>query len=453
MATDREDSAQPGDEPGGHDPALPADADDLRGIAEEISALYPPPRLGTELVLLEITPHRAHAYWNLDVEDFVAGKKASGLEHPPMVIRLRDVTPTSGPRADTAWDVEVQGLQGHWYLDLWNPGRTHIAQLGFRRNDGSLVPLAESNPVSTPPAGESPDYDTIAINTAEPGPPPLRLTDLIADPNLTERTMDAETGVFLDDAPPQEPTRAFAPPAAPVSGPAVEASVTAPIAPARDVTPAGVPPPVLKPEFPLPPFPNLVEGPRISEPPVGDVAAYFQDVVETATPANSNIESIAAAAAAGQPWRAPDMPPPRSNAAERGVDLSGWPSADDTSKHVAASPAEPPAESPFPAVPHAIPAAPERPPTSEPPAKPAPPASLPLDSYVTVSSMETGRREVAIEVNVELHIYGRARPGTEVTLYGQRIPLSPDGTFSVRKPLPHGAVVLPLLAVDPPPST
>ena len=46
------------------------DSDELRSIAEEISSLYPPPRLGTELVLLEIDPHRAHAYWNIDVADY-----------------------------------------------------------------------------------------------------------------------------------------------------------------------------------------------------------------------------------------------------------------------------------------------------------------------------------------------------------------------------------------------
>lgn len=76
---------------------------------------------------------------------------------------------------------------------------------------------------------------------------------------------------------------------------------------------------------------------------------------------------------------------------------------------------------------------------------------MPLESYVSLSSFEPGRREVSLEVNVELHIFGRAKPGTELTLYGQQIPLRPDGSFSVRKPLPQGAVVLPLLAVDPPP--
>ena len=85
-----------------------------------------------------------------------------------------------------------------------------------------------------------------------------------------------------------------------------------------------------------------------------------------------------------------------------------------------------------------------------PPAAPPAPAPVSLDQYVGFSSFEQGRREVALEINVELHIYGRAKPGTELSLYGQPVPLRPDGTFSIRKPLPQGAVVLPLLAVDPP---
>jgi hypothetical protein len=52
---------------------------------------------------------------------------------------------------------------------------------------------------------------------------------------------------------------------------------------------------------------------------------------------------------------------------------------------------------------------------------------------------------VLLEVNAELHIYGRSKPNTELTLYGQIVKTRPDGSFSVRRPLPHGAVILPLL--------
>jgi hypothetical protein len=123
-------------------------------VVEEISAHYPPPRLGTELVLLEVNPHRAHAYWNIDVDDYRSAQQRTGLENPPLVLRLFDITDGTPPeQALTAFDVEVQGLQGHWYLDLVE-GRTHPSgRHRFprrRRASGGSWPAP--TPVSTPAA-------------------------------------------------------------------------------------------------------------------------------------------------------------------------------------------------------------------------------------------------------------------------------------------------------------
>lgn len=293
-------------------------AGDLREIAEGFSAHFPPPRVGTELVLLEVNPHRAHAYWNIDLEDYRAAQARAGSSHAPLVIRVFDVTDSTPPeRAITAFDTEVQGLQGHLYLNLWKDGRIHLADLGLRDPDGRLIPLARSNTVSTPSAGESDVYSTKALDlaTAED----QHATDLLA-------------------------SRATAPKAV------------------------------------------------------------------------TKVES-----------------------------LPMWPNAKTLEQLIPASPVDPaPENASEPAV------APLLPKASVPVNTAASPLSL--DSYVSLSSFEPGRPVVALEVNVELHIYGRAKPGTELTLYGQPVPLRPDGTFSIRKPLPQGAIVLPLLAVESPPA-
>lgn len=79
----------------------------------------------------------------------------------------------------------------------------------------------------------------------------------------------------------------------------------------------------------------------------------------------------------------------------------------------------------------------------------APPADqgepLPLESVLSLSSFAFGREDVSLEVNAELHIFGRARPGAKLTMFGQRLRLLPDGSFSIRRPLPHGSLVLPIL--------
>lgn len=418
--------------------AAPA-PDELRRISEEISALYPPPRLGTELVLLEVNPHRAHAYWNVDVEDYQAARKRSGLERPPLVLRLYDVTGLTfdGSNAHQVFDIEIQGLQGHWYLDLWKDGRTHIADLGFRRDDGSLVCLARSNPVSTPAAAESAEYHTLALDTAAADPSSVKLTDLVADAGLNGPAFDPETSPADAVAPPAggdapAPAVPFVPPDhVPTDAPAGAA-----------YTPSAHPPD------------NVVSWP-VPQPVSADdrreeVQAFFARAAEPSAPAS-------------QPWHAPDSPPgfaARSNAAAPGGSGdedeggAGWPSAEELARHVPdTSGAAPVAPAPVKHDPPPAVAPEAAPPAPAPAGTAASPGSspMPLDSYVSLSSMESGRREVSLEVNAELHIFGRAKPGTELTLYGQRVPLRPDGTFSVRKPLPQGAVVLPLLAVDPPP--
>lgn len=343
--------------------AKPGDAfspDELRAITQEVSSLYPPPRLGTELVLLEVNPHRAHAYWNVDVEDYRAAARETGLDSPPMILRLYDVTGVAhdAQQAHSYFDLQVQGLQGHWYVDLWKDGRCHIAELGLRRPSGGLVPLARSNAVSTPPASESALYDTTALDVARAHAANLRMADDVVE----------------SDAPPARDADEPAP-----VGVAIQAPVESRALPPAD-----------------PSAPPLPEAPHHDWPSAEELARHVPDTSGAV----------------------PELPPAPAPSAE---------------------------SEPAPAQPAPAPAPGQTPP-------PAPPASLPLEHYVSLSSFENGRAQVALEVNVELHIYGRAKPGTQVSFYGQPVALQPDGSFSIRKPLPHGAVVFPLLAVEPPPA-
>ena len=361
--------------------------DELRTVAQEVSSLYPPPRLGTELVLLEVNPHRAHAYWNVDVEDFQAAARETGIDGPPMILRVYDVTGVDPDpqQAHSYFDLQVQGLQGHWYVDLWKDGRSYAAELGLRRPSGGLVPLARSNAVSTPPASESALYDTTALDVAR------------AHAEELHAAVEAD-----QPAPPPAPT----PAAAPLMQPSVE-SRAFPVADVPDAQPAervealfahagpsaGQPGPHPMPSA-APVAPSVPDAPRHDWPSAEELSRHVPDTSGTA----------------------PELPPAPALSAEAG-----------------------PAPGPTPSESASAPAAP-----------PAPPASLPLEHYVSLSSFENGRAQVALEVNVELHIYGRAKPGTRVSFYGQPVALQPDGSFSIRKPLPHGAVVFPLLAVDPP---
>lgn len=56
---------------------------------------------------------------------------------------------------------------------------------------------------------------------------------------------------------------------------------------------------------------------------------------------------------------------------------------------------------------------------------------MPLSSYVLAGT------EVAFEAVAELHIHGRAEPGSSVRLFGRDIALRPDGSFSLVRVLPN----------------
>lgn len=393
------------------EPADDLTPDEMRAIAEDISATYPPPRLGTELALLEVDPHRAHAYWNVDVEDYEAVVAENGLESPDMLLRLHDITSIefTGGNAHSYFDLQVQGLQGHWYVDLWQDGRTYIAELGLRRKDGGFAAFARSNSVATPAANASANYNTQALDVLRQLPDGLRMTDLIQDPNLSPQNTDADTGAEVKLNPP--PFRA------PPPVPAAEPALTAAAAPATvslepSVVPTG--------EFPIPTF---SEGaPARSVDVIFDAA---KDAVTAEPPS-------------------PRIAPPKSDTdvriSEGQKSFGPWPSGEELARHAPDTSHEAPKEAPPP-----VEAAHPSPPAEEPA-----PASLPLENYVSLSSFENGRAKVDLEVNVELHIYGRAKPGAKLSFYGQPMKLQPDGTFSLRKPLPHGAVVVPILAVEPP---
>lgn len=125
-------------------------AEELRSMAAEIASSFPPPRAGTEIVLLQVNPHRAHAFWNIDLEEARrVDRETGGL---PLVVRLHDVTGIDfdGTNPHDTHDTIVSGLQGQTDLNVWKDGRTYLAELGYRRADGFLIHLATSEPVDMP---------------------------------------------------------------------------------------------------------------------------------------------------------------------------------------------------------------------------------------------------------------------------------------------------------------
>jgi uncharacterized protein len=58
-------------------------------------------------------------------------------------------------------------------------------------------------------------------------------------------------------------------------------------------------------------------------------------------------------------------------------------------------------------------------------------------------------RELEFQVDAEMILYGRTKPDAKVTLGGEPIKLRPDGSFTVRQPMPDRRQVLPVVASTP----
>jgi hypothetical protein len=162
-------------------------AEELRAISEELAERFPLPVEETRLVLMDVDPHRVHAYWNITSPDLAAARTAAGPTgaEAPLVLRFHDLSPTfpGGKSAHESFDIEVQGLESHWHEDLLNDAKSYITELGLRLPDGRLALLARSNRIQMPRASESGGFPgelpKVTVETVEAGipvhvvPPPL----------------------------------------------------------------------------------------------------------------------------------------------------------------------------------------------------------------------------------------------------------------------------------------
>ena len=143
---------------------------ELAAISQEVAAFFGQPFVETDLCLLVVDPHNIHAYWHVRGDDLARARTAGGQD-APLVLRLYDITfiDFSRSRPHGFFDVQVNGLHSNWYIHLWEPAKSYIADLGLRRHDGTLVALARSNVISTPRIGQSPDYSRAGIEVGPNG--------------------------------------------------------------------------------------------------------------------------------------------------------------------------------------------------------------------------------------------------------------------------------------------
>jgi hypothetical protein len=102
----------------------------------------------SRLVLLAVDPYLIHAYWEITQEDLVEAKKQTGPARE--VLRFYKTGKKAGNDKFNGFDIEIDIQSRTWYVHLWSAEESYRADLGLRRDDGTLVPIVRSPEIRMP---------------------------------------------------------------------------------------------------------------------------------------------------------------------------------------------------------------------------------------------------------------------------------------------------------------
>jgi len=433
-------------------------AEELRRVAEEVRLAFPRPLRAPQLVLIDVDPRHLHAFWTLDAASVDAARRASAGSGREATMVLRVSGTGDGPC--DAFDVEVAGLQGQCYVDIWGETRSYRGELGLRRADGSLDALAPPALVQLPsagPAGQAPKVPAETPAAAAPPAEVARSTNVAAAPAAP--TMPAAPPPLPAHELPEPVRHPFPlpPTEAGAYDPEPRAVALATTAGAQPVAAGAPPPPAPAPvprpmpaahelpepvrhPFPLPPTEAGVYDPepRPVPPPAAGVPP----------PAAEPPRRMPAAHELPEPVRHPfPLPPAEGSDYDPLALIGGFVPLDAPVPDIPAEAGAGPEDQPLTAADDAQPPAADAGGDAAAAAAVDPASLLPLENVLTLSSFALGRDSVEFEINAELHVFGRARPGTRLQLFGRPVPLRPDGSFSITRPLPQGALIFSSLLV------
>jgi len=114
------------------------------------------------IALIEVQAYWIFAHWEIAQADLEAAHRALGGGE--LVIRVYDVTYIifNGYNAHHFFDINVGERDGSWYINLWLPDKSLIAEIGLRSvarpgEPPRFIPIARSNCVQTPRTGQATD--------------------------------------------------------------------------------------------------------------------------------------------------------------------------------------------------------------------------------------------------------------------------------------------------------
>ncbi len=106
------------------------------------------------IVLMIRDPYWCFVYWDLsdDKEKKIGNEIQNSAGICKLILRVYDVTSIEfdGSNAHQHKDIEVTGMAGNWYINVWAADRSYCVEIGLLYAGGNFVTLLRSNVVCTP---------------------------------------------------------------------------------------------------------------------------------------------------------------------------------------------------------------------------------------------------------------------------------------------------------------
>ncbi len=119
----------------------------------------------TYLAFIARDPYCIHAYWEIAPEQLesLLVTLAKKQQAHGYVLRLYDVTHIEfdGNNANHCFDVKIDLLRQHHYVDLWCDNVSYCGEIGLLNANGDFLAIARSNFVTTPRASLATDRDIL----------------------------------------------------------------------------------------------------------------------------------------------------------------------------------------------------------------------------------------------------------------------------------------------------
>ena len=132
----------------------------VQGERTEVPFEFPSRYGDHKIVLMVRDPWWLYAYWEVDPreeEKIHRSLQAKGLSPMKSILRVYDVTDIlfDGTNANRFFDIGLHSNAMNWYIEVGQPNRTFLIEIGIVATDGSFHPLCRSNAVTTPRFGMS----------------------------------------------------------------------------------------------------------------------------------------------------------------------------------------------------------------------------------------------------------------------------------------------------------